>query len=179
MGWGTGTTVQDSTLLTELQVKADPTEYQTTRQPTTKITVTIAAAAAAYHAGDIVGAVVDLTPMGRANGGGGYITGAVLTDYALQSIAGEAWLSSVTPAGAPADNAAWTMTDNDDAVGVIPFNTYYASALNSVSNGAIPNGSMPFVCEGGDQSLFLAFVTRGTPTYIANGLILTLFYVQD
>jgi hypothetical protein len=147
---------------------------------TTKyVTAVVAAAAAAYHANDFVGAVIDFTPMARAVARGGYITGATLTDYAVQSIACELWLFHTTPAGVPADNAAWTFTDATSCIGVIPFTTYYASALNSVSNGSIPNGALPFVCDAADQSIFGALVTRGTPTYGANGVIITLTVTQD
>jgi hypothetical protein len=138
---------------------------------------------ATYVANDFVGtstAPMDFTPAARINAGSGTIIGATLVDYALQSIACELWLFSatVTP---PADSAAWSISDADalKCIGVIPFSTYYASALNSISVGAIPNGQLPFVTAGGDQSIFGCLVTRGAPAYASGDISVRLVIAQD
>jgi hypothetical protein len=136
---------------------------------------------ATYAANDFVG--TDGTPLtfagcARVNAGSGVIVGATLIDYALQSVAGELWLfdTTFTP---PADSAAWTLSDAHAAlcIGVIPFSTYYASALNSVS--VVNNLGMTFVCGAASKSLFGAFVTRGAPAYASGDLTIRLRILQD
>jgi hypothetical protein len=134
-----------------------------------------------YVAGDFIG--VDATPLSfagcaRVNAGTGMVVGDILIDYALQSIAGELWLfdATVTP---PSDSAAWTISDADSVkcIGVIPFNTYYASALNSVC--PVGNLTIPFKCGAGATTLFGCFVTRGAPTYASGDLTVRLRVIQD
>uniref|UniRef100_A0A6M3J9I7 Uncharacterized protein n=1 Tax=viral metagenome TaxID=1070528 RepID=A0A6M3J9I7_9ZZZZ len=135
---------------------------------------------ATYVSGDFVGTSstgMTFANAARVSGGTGRITRANLHDYVVASVAAELWLFSVTPAGLPADSAAFTLTDNLTCIGVIPFNTYYASALNSISNGEIPNGGIPYKCA--TTSLFGALVTRGAPAY-TNGLVsVTIFCDRD
>lgn len=140
--------------------------------------------AATYVANDFVGTTN--TPMtfagaARVAAGSGYVVGAALIDGLLQSVAGELWLFDTAPAGLGADSAAFTITDADAArlIGVVPFSTYYASALNSVSNGTFPNGALPFKCPAGATSIFGAFVTRGAPVYTGTPLTFRLLITQD
>lgn len=136
---------------------------------------------ATYATGDYVGtsgSPMVFSGVSRAVNSSGFIVGALLTDYAAQSIAGELWLfdTNITP---PDDSAAWTLSDAHAAtcVGVIPFTTYYASAANSVSPA--PNLSIPFLTKGGTDDLFGCFVTRGAPTYASGDLTFRLFIAQD
>ena len=133
-----------------------------------------------YASGDFVGTsatALEFTNAVRTAGGSGTIIGATLIDYALQSVAAELWLfsSTVTP---PADSAAWTFTDATNCIGVIPFSTYYASAVNSVSTGTIPNGNIPFVLPATATSLYGALVTRGAPTYASGDLTIRLLICE-
>ncbi len=138
--------------------------------------------AASYAANDFVGtsATCMTIAVARVNAGTGRITGAALIDYALQSIPMELWLfdASVTP---PNDSAAWSISDADalKCIGVITFNTYYASALNSVSNGLIPSGVLPFKAYTGTQNIFGCLVTRGAPSYASGDLSIRLSVEQD
>ena len=138
--------------------------------------------AANYVANDYVG--TNSVPMTFANcarvvGGSGYIISALLVDYALQSVSTELWLFSatVTP---PLDSAAWTITDAHSAlcIGVIPFTTYYASAVNSVSMGTI-NNPIGFVCAAASQDLYGCLVTRGAPAYASLDLTVKLGIMQN
>jgi hypothetical protein len=134
---------------------------------------------ATYVSGDYVGeSGVAMTFAGCARGaaGTGKVTGAVLIDYALQSVAGELWLFDTAPTP-PNDSAAWTITDANAArcIGVIPFALYYASALNSVA--PVSNLSIPYKCAA--TSLFGCFVTRGAPAYASGDLTFRLFIDQD
>ena len=134
-----------------------------------------------YVTGDYVGTASPLTfaNMARTNGGTFYLPGATLIDYAVQSIAGELWLfdAQITP---PADSAAWSISDADSAhlLAVIPFSTYYASALNSISQGH-PDYVGPYKCASGDVNAYGYFVTRGSPTYTTGCLTIKLSSSQD
>ena len=137
--------------------------------------------AGAYAAGDFVGTsatALVFANAARVAGGSGVIKSAMLIDAALQSAACELWLfdTAVTP---PNDNAAWTISDADAAtcIGVIPFTTYYASALNSVANGIVPNGGIGFSAVA--TTIWGCIVTRGAPTYASLNLTLRLSIMQD
>ena len=136
--------------------------------------------AATYAANDYIGTsatAMIFANAARFTGGTGYVLGCELTDYALQSVAGELWLfdTAVTP---PDDSAAWTISDAHAAtcIGVIPFSTYYASALNSVSNG-VPAYPLHFVAAA--KALYGCFVTRGAPAYTSLDLTFRLAVIQD
>jgi hypothetical protein len=139
--------------------------------------------AGAYSANDFVGtSATGMTFAGaaRVNTGSGVIQSAVLVDYALQSAPCELWLFDVAPAGLPADNAAFTITDAAalTCIGVIPFSTYYASALNSVSYGL--NMPIAFRCVGAAvKDIYGVLVTRSTPTYATGDLSVRLQISQD
>ena len=148
------------------------------------ITITVTptlSVAASYVANDYIG--TSDTPMTFAAaaltaGGSGLIVSAILVDYALQSVAGELWLFDTTIT-TPSDSAAWSITDAmaKTCVGVIPFSTYYASALNSISHGdLLPRA---FKCASGSTSLFGAFVTRGAPSYSTGDLTFRLTIMYD
>ena len=137
--------------------------------------------AGAYVANDFVGTsatALIFAGAARVAGGSGVIKSALIVDGDLQSIGCELWLfdTNVTP---PADNAAWTISDADAAtcIGVIPFSTYYASALNSVSNGIVPNGGIEFSAVA--TTIWGCLVTRGTPTYTSGKLSVRLNIMQD
>jgi len=126
---------------------------------------------AIYASGDSLHtAVISFASAVRLSGGTGRVRKLVVIDKDLQSAAGELWLFSatVTPAAA---NAAHSISDADAAlcVGVIPFGTYYASALNSIS---VASPDLPINCAA--TTLFGILVTRGTPTYTAAGLTVAL-----
>ena len=137
--------------------------------------------AATYVANDYVGtsgAPITFSDVVDENGFSGFILGCQLIDYALQSVAGELWLfdTTVTP---PADSAAWTISDAHakTCIGVIPFSTYYASALNSVSQG-IPAAPIPFKCGAAVNDIYGCFVTRGAPAYASLDLTFRLYTVE-
>jgi hypothetical protein len=133
---------------------------------------------ASYVSGDFVG--VDNTALIFANAaristGTGTIISAVLIDYAAQSVACELWLFDTAPAGLPVDSAAFTLTDASVCIGVIPFTTYYANALNSVC----PVGNVGLGFKSSGTSLWGAVVTRGAPTYASSDLNIRLTILQD
>lgn len=138
---------------------------------------------AAYAAGDFVG--VNATPLtlvscARFPGGTGIIPRALFIDGDLASIAGELWLFDTAPTGLGNDSAAFTINDGDAlrCIGVFPFSTYYASALNSVSPGN-PLSPVTFKCLPTSKDLYGAFVTRGAPAYTSGKPTIRLIVWQD
>jgi hypothetical protein len=127
--------------------------------------------AGAYVANDYVGTSgVAMTFAGAARlpGGTGFIQSAVLVDAVAASVVGELWMFDTIPTP-PADSAAWTITDAMalGCIGIIPFATYYASAINSVAfYQGYPLG---FKCLAGSTNIYGCFVTRGAPAYAATG----------
>jgi hypothetical protein len=138
---------------------------------------------ATYVSGDFVGTnntAMTFAGAARANGGTGYVIGALLVDSILVDKAGELWLFDTIPAGLGLDSAAFTISDADalTCIGVIPFTTYYASALNGVSFGTITS-PIAFKCGVASSSIFGAFVTRDTSGYTGNDISIRLMIVQD
>ena len=137
--------------------------------------------AGAYISGDYIGesgVCMSIDLAGRINGGTGIIESAVLIDAAKQSAAIELWLftASVTP---PNDNAPWDVSDLEATycIGVITFDTYYASVSNSVSS--VGNVGLVFKAPVASQYLFGVLVSRGTPTFAAGNLTIKLGLLQD
>ena len=138
-----------------------------------------------YASGDYVGTSgVAMIFEGCApiDGAGGYVLGATLLDFALQSIQTELWLFSA-PVTPPNDSAAWTITNADllNLIGVIPFNStdYYASAANSACDGVFKNGNKRYICAAASRRLYGCLVTRGAPTYANGDLTVRLSLMQD
>jgi hypothetical protein len=134
-----------------------------------------------YVANDYVGTsgvAMIFADCSRAYAMTGMIVGAVLVDYALQSVAGELWLFDTAPTP-PNDSAAWDITDAMAArcIGVIPFSTYYASASNSVS--PVSNLTIAFQTLTTSRDLYGCFVTRGAPAYASGDLTFRLYILQD
>lgn len=148
-----------------------------TRKPALIVTsVTPTLDTAIYASGDSLHTtVLSFASAVRVSGGSGRVRKLLVIDKAAQSAAGELWLFSatVTPAAA---NAPHSISDADVVLGVavIPFGTYYASALNSIS---IANVDQPINCAA--TTLFGILVTRGTPTYAADSLVVTLQIEPD
>lgn len=142
----------------------------------TEVSVTPTLDTSAYASGDSLHTtVLTFANAVGVSGGSGVVDKLVISDHDVQSAAGELWLfnATVTPATA---NAAHSISDADadKCIGVIPFGTYYASALNSIS---VARPGLPIKCAA--TSLFGILVTRGTPTYTASGLVVTLQISQD
>jgi hypothetical protein len=132
--------------------------------------------AATYASGDYVGtsgvAMVFSGAGSPLTGAAGYVLGASLIDgSSATGVAAELWVfdAAITP---PADSAAWSISDADakSLVCVIPFSTYYASALNCVSNGAPASGA-PYYSTG---NLYGCLVTRGAPAYTSGDVTIRL-----
>jgi len=122
------------------------------------------------------------TDVVRGNASTGIIKSINIVDYTTTTaVALELWLFSDTFT-APADNAAWTITDaqaNSSFLGVIPISTsnWYASAVNKVYF----DGNLSMVIQPTTNNLYYAIVARGTtPAWTtAAGLTIRLGILQD
>ena len=137
--------------------------------------------AATYASGDYVGtSAVPMTFAGVVDkdSASGYVISCTLIDYAVQSVNGELWLfdTAVTP---PADSAAWSISDAHakTCLGIIPFDTWYVSALNGISYG-IPASPILFKCASGANDIYGCFVTRGAPAYASLDLSFRLTTIE-
>ena len=129
-----------------------------------------------YAANDYVGTsgvAMEFLNCAKVDGGGGAITGVILLDAAVQSVACEVWLFDSDPTP-PNDSAAWTITDANllRLIGIVPISTYYASAVNSVGQNL--DATIPFKCASGSKALYGCIVTRGAPTYASGDLTVIL-----
>jgi hypothetical protein len=140
------------------------------------VTATPTLDTSAYHTGDSLHTAIISFANAVDVSLSGWVEKMVVVDGALQSQPLELWLFSetVTPAAA---NAAHSITDADAAkcIGVIYSGAYYASAANSVS---VARGvALPIVCAA--TTLYGLLVTRGTPTYAASSLTVSLQISKD
>jgi hypothetical protein len=119
--------------------------------------------AVAYSIDDYMGVVT--TPptitLGRQNGGSGFIEGITVMDKAKLNLPMELWLFDTTFT-APANNAAWTVTDTEvlNLIAHIGWSNYAISALNSVA--VLRNLHQPFKCGASTTSVYVAVVVRAT-----------------
>lgn len=115
-------------------------------------------AIATYSIGDSLGTEVTWTNMAAGTGKSATILSANVMDYAKVTGAINYFFGSVAIAGVGADNAAWTLTDQNTVVGYIPFPTPYASALNSFAEVT---------------NLGLSYTTTTTSSLFGDGVTLT------
>lgn len=144
----------------------------------------IMSTAGAYSTGDYMGTTTtpqSFTDAVRAPGGSGIIKSIVISDkITTANVAMELWILSTTFT-APADNAAWDLSDANllFVQAVIPISTtgWYASSAGQVySDSTI---SIPFNISTG-TSLFYALVARGTtPAFTSADLTVSLGILQD
>jgi len=155
-----------------------------TRQSVRVVTFTPTIDATAVATGDVVtDGIATFAGMHVNSGGSGRITKIVITDSAVQSIAGELWLftTAVTPAAA---NAAHSISDAHalDCIGVIPIAIadFKASALNSVATISVAANNLPFAYQCVDTTLYGIYVIRGTATYgTTTALQIKMFLTLD
>lgn len=106
-----------------------------------------------YSVGDILGTEKTITNCALNSGKSGTVLSAGVFDNAKVTGAINYFLSNAALAGVGADNAAWTITDTQTSiVGMIPFPTPYASALNSY--GEVTNLGLSYTTTTSTSSLF-------------------------
>jgi hypothetical protein len=133
-----------------------------------EVTPTLSVTGSAYSTGDYVGSsgtAMVFDGCSRVDGGSGLVISCEITDNKTQSAAGELWLFDIAIVP-PSDNAPWSISDSDmkHRVAILPFSTYFASALNSGAT-AIPTVPAGFQCAVGSKKLYGCHITRGSPSY--------------
>jgi hypothetical protein len=129
------------------------------------------AAGGTYSAGDYVGPSgglgVAVNPANRGTGQGGVLQSLTLYDQDNQGVPMDIYVFANNNWTSPSDNAAWSITDGSAQymVGMCSINTYVANGSGQVGFATFPYGAIPYQCNG--QTLYLAMVTRNTPTYTA------------
>ena len=146
-----------------------------TPQATISINVT-----GTYATGDYVGpsgTATEFTSSVRTSGDSGLIASALLIDNGKQNITGELWLFSANVT-APADNAAWALSDADMAklIGIITFDTYCNASAQSAAQ--VTGAAIAFEAIS-STSIWGCWVTRGAPTYAPGDLIIKLSIMQN
>jgi hypothetical protein len=144
--------------------------------PRRKIQVVPAFTGAAFSNGDAVGVKFTIPGAGIIGGGGGIIVSAVLVSK-IAFVATDLLIFDADFTGV-ADNAAFALTvaDAGKVVGSASFASGVAMGTPSVSQVAALNLSFQ---SGPSGNLFGQIVTRGTPTYTAGDLTLTLIVQPD
>jgi hypothetical protein len=152
-------------------------------RPTVKLVVkswTPTLDTSAYGANDnLYTTLAEVTGAARYVGGSGRIIDFWVDDLDFQQHPCEAQVfdRSVT---IPAANAAWSISDADAlfrACAPIPSGGYSAATLNARGDNLLY--PVPFQCKSDSTSLFVAVVTRGTPTYTATGVRFGFLIEQD
>lgn len=139
--------------------------------------------AGAYATGDYMGTTT--TPQSfasavRVSGGTGIIKSILISDKITNTnVAMELWILDRTFV-APADNAAWDLSDANMLFvqAVIPISTanWYASSAGQV----YCDGTLSYPIKSNGTTLFYALVSRGTtPAFTSSDLTITLGILQD
>lgn len=141
----------------------------------------------AYGAGDLVGTKMEFADAIQADYGAGEIVSVVVVDKDKQSKALDLLiftedLAANTGAGttwATGNNAALRVADSDamNCIGKISVSTGNYSVLSDNSIAVTTTG-LPFYIKG-SRSLYGLVVSRGTPTYSTDGLLIRLGIERD
>lgn len=139
----------------------------------------VMANAGAYSSGDQVGVPIVLTDILASTKGQLLLTSVNVIDYAVQSLALDLWFFKSQPTTV-ADNAAYSMTDANAllCVGIVQIvaGNYSIAAINSVATLGNINKMLQGIA--GSKDLWMAAVTRGTPTYASGDLIIDVGGIQ-
>lgn len=162
------------------------------RNPAVNVLVNFGATASAYSANQVVGTPQKIIGS-MEKGATATLISAMLIDLAAQKIATDIYFFNQNPASVGADKAAFALSTTDalSLVGRYSFLTsqYSVASSASVSEACVGNLSIGLVSANGNpvgsttttaQStpnlvantnfIYIVAVTRGTPTYGANGL---------
>lgn len=135
---------------------------------TTVIKSTAAVTAAAYSAGNAVGAKRTLTSAVRSSGGSGILQSVAILDRANQKAAMTVFIFDSDPAAATiTDKAAFVFsTDDLKVIAQVNIGAGDYVTTNGKAYAILSGLNIPLLAVGG-TSLYAAVVTTGTPTYAA------------
>jgi len=142
----------------------------------------IGAGASAYAAGDAIGSVITLSDVFLNASGQSTLMSVAIGDGNSQAQDLEILVFDSNPTGSTiTDNAAVSISSDELSLScgsvLVSSADYKAYATNSVAT--VRNIGMPVWNNNGTANLYLVVVSRGTPTYNANGLSMSLTFYQD
>jgi hypothetical protein len=136
---------------------------------TTIIKDTSVVTAAAYTAGNAVGAKRTLTSAVRVNGGTGILQSVTLLDRANQKAAMTLFIFDANPAAATITDKAAFVFSTDDLKVIAQINISASDYVTTNSKALVTYGGLgiPLKNAEASTSLYAALVTTGTPTFAA------------
>lgn len=164
---------------TDLQVDSQG-RMMTAATSTSYVDVTLSLDTSAYISGDVMADTQVVTNAMRVADGTGILQSIMVIDEDDQGIAFDlVFLSANNTIGT--ENAAVSMTDAHarDILGVVSIASGdYVDLINSKVASKVNLGLIVKPATG-TRNLYVAAITRGTPTYTASGVRLRLGFLQD
>jgi len=144
----------------------------------------VGAGTLAYSAGDAIGTIITLSDVFINPSGQATLMGLSIGDANSQASDIEVLVFDSEPSPGTVtitDNTAVSLSTGALALscGVVSVSStdYKAYAANSIAT--VKNIGLPVWGTDGTRDLYIAIVSRGTPTYIADGLSISLTFYQD
>lgn len=146
-----------------------------------RVTVTPTLDTSAYADGDQMGALMTLEQLLSANRSGSELVLIKVLDKAKQSQPFDLFFFDAAPTLVGADNAAADISDADmeKCMGVV---NVLAADYDPLANSSIATVAVRFPMVNLNKpadKCWLSLVSRGTPTYAANSLVITLTTVTE
>jgi len=137
-----------------------------------------------YSAGDAIGTIITLSDVFINPSGQATLMGISIGDANSQASDIEVLVFDSVPAPGTAtitDNTAVSMSTGALALscGVVSVASTDYKAYTTNSIATVKNIGLPVWSTDGTRDLYIALVSRGTPTYIADGLSISLTFYQD
>jgi hypothetical protein len=166
-------------LLTELKVKADPTEAQLTAGLATSITATLTVTNGAYTIADVAGGLITFANAVSANG-----KSAILDSLKLSGVVAipyEVWFFSADIATPRLDNAIFGLAAADGLIylGMVPITAGdYAAAQTAFNNAAIRNIGLQMKAGAGTRNIYAYMKATAVTSPGTTTLYLTADFIQ-
>jgi uncharacterized membrane protein len=152
------------------------------RKPAVVIKVAVPTTTGAYSSGQCVGGLLTIPNAVLDSGASAKVVSVTVMDKAKQKIAADLFFLSGSPGTAPTDKAAADIAsaDRDLALGSIQIPAgNYADLANCAVGTAMQTGLLVKPSTKNTKDLYAFLVTRGTPTYGANGITLEIGIEQN
>jgi len=144
------------------------------------VEVTLSLDTNAYHANDVLAATQEVAAAVRVNAGKALLTSIILNDKDDQKVALDLVLLR-TNVALGTENAAPSIADNDadEVLGIVSVAAADWIDLGGTAVATIRNIGLLVEAGAASTSIYLAAITRGTPTHTASGITLKLGLLRD
>lgn len=152
------------------------------KSPIMKISgIALGATSVAYTSGYVIGSVVTLNDFSRGNNGTGIIQSIIIQDLSKQSAALDVIFFDALPTGTYTNNTECDIADADITKIIAIKNIVAADYVSFKDNSAacLSGLAIPYQTTVDSNKIYVLFVTRGTPTYVANELSCAIGVLQD